>query len=203
MKTLIAATLALSALAAPVMAQTWQGQTYADGIATYDINGKVPTFCRFGSAGNGAAGLENATDANRSISLAEGDRTFNITALANPNDNTVQAAAGSFVFQRAVCNTGHTITARSINGGLKHTTIASTTAPFISTVPYSFNVNFGPASANQGTKPAAAGVNQVLVDNGAANAGAATFRFLLSAQDSLLLQGDYQDTVVLTLAPKA
>lgn len=201
MKKILLAAAALSTLAAPAMAQTWQGRTYADGIASYDIKGQVPTFCRFGAQGNGAAGLENATDSERSISLAEGDRTFNITNLANPNDNTVQAAAGSFVFQRAVCNTGYTISARSTNGGLKHTSIQTAAAPFITTVPYTFNMNFG--GGNQGTKPAVAGTNQVLVDNGTAHAGAATFRFLLSAQDSLLLRGDYQDTVVVTLAPKA
>ncbi|MEN5362277.1 hypothetical protein [Brevundimonas intermedia] len=199
MKKILLAAAALSTLAAPAMAQTWQGRTYADGVATYDIKGQVPTFCKFGSQGNRAAGLENATDSERSISLAEGDRTFNITNLANPNDNTVQAAAGSFIFERMVCNVGYTVTARSTNGGLKHATISTAAAPFITTVPYNFNINI---PGDQGTKPAAAGVAQMLADSGSAYAGAANFRFLLPARDSLLLRGDYQDTVVLTLTPK-
>ena len=200
MKKVLLIAAALSTMAAPAMAHTWKGKTYADGIATYDIKGEVPTFCRFGSQENHAAGLENTTDAARAISLAEGDRTFNITNLASPSDNTVQAAAGSFVFKRAVCNTGYTISATSTNGGLKHTSIATTTAPFLTVVPYSYNVDFG--AGNQGTKVASTSP-QTLVDNGAAHAGTATFRFLLAAQDSLLLKGDYQDTVVITLAPKA
>lgn len=200
MKKIILAAAALSTLAAPVMAQTWQNKTYADGVASYDIKGQVPTFCKFGSQGNKAAGLENATDSDRSISLAEGDRTFNITALANPNDNTVQAAAGSFLFERMVCNVGYTVSARSTNGGLKHTTITTAAAPFITTVPYNFNIN---VPGDQGTKAATAGVAQILADSGSAYAGGANFRFLLPARDSLLLKGDYQDTVVLTLTPKA
>lgn len=200
MKKILMTALALSALAAPAMAQTWQGKTYADGIATYDINATVATFCKFGASNNGAAGLINTTDADRSISLAEGDRTFNVN-LQDPNDNTVRSSAGSFVFQNAVCNTPYTVTARSTNGGLKHTTVTSAESAFLTTIPYGFNFVFG--GTNLGTKQAAAGVEQALVDGNAAHAGFAEFRFLISAQDKLLLQGDYTDTVQVVLKPKA
>ena len=200
MKKVLLIAAALSTMAAPAMAHNWKGKTYADGIATYDIKGVVPTFCRFGSENNKAAGLVNATDSDRTISLEEGDRTFNITNLASPSDNTVQAANGSFVFERAVCNTGYTISATSTNGGLKHTSIASTSAPFLTLVPYSYSMDFGGVSQ---TASVASTSPQTLVDSGVAHAGPATFSFTLSAQDSLLLKGDYQDTVVITLAPKA
>lgn len=200
MKKILMAALAVSTIAAPAMAQTWQGKTYADGIATYDINAEVDTFCKFGSSGNYAAGLINTTDADRAISLAEGDRTFNV-ALQDPNDNTVRSSAGSFVFPNAVCNTPYEVTARSTNGGLKHTEITSAESAFLTTVPYNFNFVFG--GTNLGTKPAVAGTEQALVDGTAAHAGFAEFRFLIPAQDRLLLEGDYTDTVQVVLKPKA
>lgn len=199
MKKILIAALALSTLAAPAMAQTWQGKAYADGVATYDINAKVDTFCKFGATGNHAA-VTNGTDADRSISLAEGDRSFNLN-LQNPADNTVLEARAAFIFPNAVCNTPYEVTARSDNGGLKHTTVTTAETAFLTSIPYGFNFVFG--GTNLGHKQAAAGVAQSLVDGTAAHAGQAEITFLVAAQDRLLLKGAYTDTVQVVLKPKA
>jgi len=199
MKKILMAALALSTLAAPAMAQTWQGKAYADGVATYDINAKAAPFCKFGT-NNNDAGQVNAVGSNRSISLAEGDRTFDLD-IQNPNDNTVRAATISFVFNHAVCNAPFTVKANSTEGGLKYRgTFTGSSNDFLTVIPYNYNMNFGPG--NTGDKAAATG-GQVLVDSAVAHAGSATLRFWVNAQDKLLLQGAYTDTVQVVMTPKA
>lgn len=197
MKKILMTAMALSVMAAPAMAETWKGKAYADGAATYDINAKAGEFCRFGT-NNNDAGLVNATASNRSISLAEGDRTFDL-AIQDTSDNTVRYASASFVFNHAVCNMPFTVTANSTNGGLKYGGDVTGSADFLTLVPYNFNMNFVTGS---GDKAATVGT-QTLIDSNTARAASATLRFWVNAQDKLLLKGDYTDTVVVVMAPKA
>ncbi|WP_292033169.1 MULTISPECIES: hypothetical protein [unclassified Brevundimonas] len=199
MKKILMAALALSTLAAPVMAQTWQGKTYADGVATYDVNAKAASFCKFGT-NNNDAGQVNAAGSNRSISLAEGDRTFNMD-VQNPSDNTVRAATISFVFNHAVCNAPFTVKATSTNGGMKYSgSFTGSTNDFLTVIPYAYSLNFG--GGGDGHLLATTG-QRTLLDSSTARAGSATLRFSVDPQDKLLLQGDYTDNVVVTMTPKA
>lgn len=197
MKKILMAALALSTLAAPAMAQTWQGKAYADGVATYDVNAAAASFCKFGTNNNDAA-LTNATGSNRSISLAEGDRTYNMN-VQNTSDNTVRAAEASFVFNHAVCNAPFTVKANSTNGGMKYNGAFTGSSDFLTLIPYAYSLNFGGGGA--GTLQATTG-GQTLLDSSTARAGSATIRFSVNPQDSLLLQGDYTDTVQVVMTPK-
>ena len=201
MKKIIIAALALSTLAAPAMAENWTNKAYKDGIATYDLNASVDTFCKFGATDNRGVSSNGGTDVHREMGLEEGDRTFNLN-LQDKNNNTVLAARAAFIFPNAVCNTPFEVTAQSTNGGLKHTAIATAANPaFTTLITYGYNFVFG-GNSGTGHKQAAT-TAQVLLDGTVATAGQAEMTFLVGAQDKLLLQGDYQDTVVVRLTPKS
>ena len=196
-KFLLAAAAASVLSATPAMAADWQGNTYGqDAIGVYDVSSTVSTFCKFGTS-NGAGGTVNATvDTNSGNGAAEADGRF-LLNIQNPNDDTVQTAYGEYHIGYAVCNTPFAMKLNSANGGLLASN-TTTDTDFILNVPY--QVNFVFDGNGGGTYPINAGETTLTTVN-QATAGAADVTLGVYAQDKLLVEGTYSDTLVAGLYP--
>ena len=200
-KTLMMAAAAATMIAAPAFAQTpGAGTQYADGIATYEFRAPVVNFCKFGSAGNGDLAGSNVTTFDRAISVAEGDRGFNVN-IQNPADNTVQGASGGFVFAQAQCNTRFNVTSTSTNAGLQSSYSGNASAAFLRKVPYQIAFARGASGANTRSDLQDVASTNTLISNADPYAGAMSFQFAVRPNGGLLLAGSYTDTVVVTMAP--
>lgn len=194
MKKILMLASAVAMIAAPAFAQS-----YADGLASYTINSNVPSFCKFGSTGNGFGEIRGGNPG--AVDAANGDATF-VMNIQNPVDNTVLNVGGEFKFSNAQCNTAFTITATSTNGGLKNT--ATTSDPlFTNNVHYIYAMKFDGINNHSDAYPADAGKAIKLIDSDEARAGNAQFDFTVPGSQKLLLAGAYTDTVLITLSPKS
>lgn len=196
---------AAALVASPAAAQTsstWQGQTYEDGFATYQITAPVNSFCKFGATGNQTVLGQNAQNGgsiNNGVNPG-GDAAFTFD-IQNDNDNTVQRADARFDFARFVCNSPFTVTATTTNGGLLNSSQSTTDEDFLERVPYKvlYTNENNPGSGNYTT---ISGPGTVLLQNSSqATAGAANFSIQVDPIDKLVLQGTYSETILLTMAP--
>lgn len=195
---LAAAAAAFSA--APASAQTWQNQTYEDGFATYRLTASNASFCKFGSSGNATVNGPNSSAGgtiNNGVNPG-GDAAY-VFDIQNDNDNTVQAADAAFDFARFVCNSPYTLSATSANGGLQSTQTTSDD-DFAQNIPVYLGARLDTAEyAAVDFTPG--NRSQRIGESTEARAGTARIFFGVRAMDKLVLQGTYQDTLTLTLAP--
>jgi hypothetical protein len=182
-------------------AATWQGQTYDDNLASYKLSATNATFCKFGNAGNSAAsGGDSSTTFSEAHNsgYAGGDAAY-VLDIQNDGDNTVRAASANFDFARFVCNTPFAVKASSSNGGLKSANSTSD-SDFVSLIAYNINVTM---DGVEGSQKNISTSNQDVLTSTEARAGAAQVRIRVPAQDKLVLQGAYNDVVLLTMTPNA
>jgi opacity protein-like surface antigen len=198
MKKLLFAALAASTLSTPAFAADWQGKTYGqDAIGVYDLSASVDTFCKFGTS-NSAFGLVNmpTADTNYLGGANEADGRF-VMDIQKDDDDTVQAAIGGYMIGYAVCNTPFTMKLNSLNGGLKSANTTSDT-DFIQLVPYRVGFNFDGHGASSQFLPA----GDTVVDTvNEATAASANIGIVVPAQDKLLIEGAYTDTLTASLIP--
>jgi hypothetical protein len=182
-------------------AATWTGQTYDDNLASYKLSATNATFCKFGNAGNSA---ENGGDSSTTFSeghnggYAGGDAAY-VLDIQNDGDNTVRKASAKFKFARFVCNTPFAVNVSSSNGGLKSANSTSD-QDFVSLIAYKVDVTMDGVA---GSEKSITTSNQALLTSTEARAGAAEVRIEVPAQDKLVLQGAYNDVVLLTMTPNA
>jgi hypothetical protein len=200
-KTLMLAT-AVAMFAAPALAQTpGLGTQYSDHISTFQVNAPVANFCKFGSVGNeGRGGLNVTSNGNNSYGNGAdmGDQAF-VVDIQKDDDNTIQAANGSFSYAQAQCNTLYSVTTTSTNGGLAAEYQGPAAAAFAKTVNY--EIAFETTISKAATAYQQVASTNTLISSGTPFAGAATFRFNIPASPKLLLAGTYRDELRLTMSP--
>ena len=191
--------------ASPSMAAVWQGHTFSDTLAGYQLNAPVNTFCAFGTEDNQAIAGTNVTTANGAFSagLPGADGNF-VLDIQNDNDDTVQGAHASYKIKRAVCNTAFNITMGSVNGGLKSSN-TTTDTDFTLLVPYTTQYNFdGVDTGAIASNTVVGGLGaHVVKSSSQATAGELNIDIVVSAMDKLLVKGNYSDIVWLTVVPTA
>lgn len=190
MKKLLILALASSAMVATPAAAADFGQ---DAIGWYDLDADVDSFCLFGT--DNAAGNTNNATISGVNGEADGDIVFDIQ---DDDDNTVQNASATYRINNAVCNEAFTVTARSTHGGLKSPTAVVDT-DFINLVPYTAQFLF---DGSDGAETAvAAGSDVTLLNSPHAKAGLARLRLKVNNSNDLLLEGAYDDFLVVSMLP--
>jgi hypothetical protein len=201
MKKYLIAFAATSMMAAPALADApdYQTATYGhDAVGIYSHKADTHTFCRFGTDNVGSSNTGETVDTTGGGGATEADGTFNFTHLQNPNNDTVQHVSGKYSLNNIVCNTPFTVTANSVNGGLKSANTTSDTA-FATLIPYQIQFLFdGLLGANIYT---VAQGNQNLLVGHEARAGAGSLNIYTQPSSKLVLQGGYSDTVTLSMTP--
>jgi hypothetical protein len=190
MKKLLILALASSAVLATPAAAADFGQ---DAIGWYNLDADVDSFCLFGT--NNTAGATNNASITSTNGEADGDIVFDIQ---DNDDNTVQNATATYRINNAVCNEAFTVTAKSQNGGLKSpTTVVDT--DFINLVPYTAQFLF---DGNDGTpQNVVAGTDVELLNSPHAQAGLARLRLKVNNSNDLLLEGAYDDFLIVSMLP--
>lgn len=207
MKKLLLAGAALALIAGPVAAQDtggYAGQSYGqDAAAWWSLNAEVGQFCKLNSAGGVTDNPTNATFTGGAFgpsggSSAEADGTVNLD-IQNDSDNTIRLAGLGVTYGKSQCNMPFTVSADSLNGGLKSDTTTND-EDFVETVDYDLDVRFDrfysgleQASAVQGGAP--------IGTHPEAAAGDFRIGVRVNAQDDLLLEGTYSDFLKITMTP--
>lgn len=181
---------------------SWAGLTYGqDAQGWYSLNADVETFCKFGTNNTGGTGQNSTVTAGPSAqggSASEGDGHFEFD-LQNLNDNTVNAASGTYNMGHAVCNTPFTIQGSSAQGGLRSSTTTSDT-DFVQLIPYNAAINFDGVAGNH-TFQSGSAENSPQLPGTEARAGAVALTLSVQAMGQLMLQGSYTDQLTVTMSP--
>ena len=191
----ILAPLALLALASPALAQTT--------TVTRDlpVTGRVPRTCAL-QPGKIAPGSIN------NFAGLDGD-TLRIVQFTDPTTLDVRAASATVTFD-AVCNFPHQVRIESQNNGLWpiDERVSDRPGDFAYAVPYTAEVNWGPASGQfDATAKVRALTQKVIVVNDPV-AGQFNLRINIAAGASNvathapLVAGNYTDTVRIFLEPR-
>ncbi len=190
--------------AAPAAAQNYSQLTYGqDAIGIINLEASVGRFCRFGTV-NTAGSRNNAANGGNSQGLttnaSEADGRF-ILDIQNPNNNSIRAADAEYFYENFTCNSAFTVTAVSQNGGLKSNNTTSDPA-FTSLVRYNIDGGFDNLGAGARAIPGP-GVPTTLITSQEARAGNGSIFVGVIVENKQLLQGAYNDTLTITMAPTA
>ncbi len=167
-----------------------------DAEGWYAIQATGQRFCRFGTNNSGQNGANSVVTTDGFGGAAEADGTFTFD-IQDDNNNTLQAASGSYRINNVVCNTPFTVTARSDNGGLQSTNTTNDSA-FVELVKYTVTFQFENLTGSQTSQTTAA----TLFSSPEARAGQATLTVATQANTTqLILQGAYSDKLTLTMTP--
>jgi hypothetical protein len=203
MKKFLLAGAAIALIAGPAAAQNWQAQSYGnDGAAWWAVGADVDTFCKLNAAApsiNAYRSVATPGANGQGGSAANSDGTL-ILDIQEPATNTIQNASAFITYANSQCNTTFTVTGNSLNGGLRNTETVTTDPAFVALVPYNVGVQFG--AQNTGGA-AAAGNFSLNWTPQQATAGDFRFSVDVPAANRLLLEGEYNDFLKVTMAPVA
>jgi hypothetical protein len=199
----VAASTLLSAGAAS--AQTAFG---SDALSSWTVTANAGEFCRLTTAR--AVNPNNATVTPGSntaggISALEGDGTAVLNLQTD--QNTIRGASFEVWMDDSVCNTNHTVTIRSANGGLKYTGSfvpePVSAARFATLIPYTSS--FGFRNNNKGVSYFSNQSGTSTVTSGVAGPTADIANIGVTVQPSnlLLIEGEYTDNVYYSIVPQA
>lgn len=135
--------------------------------------------------------------------FAQGARDNEIVGLANPANDTVNAVRIDLPFT-VQCNSPVRVAMVSNNGGLKHVGPGTSDPAFTALVPYDAVVSMPSGQAALRCTSGAMASDQAACSARTAepvSAGRGRIAVSVPAQDRLLLAGQYQDRVTLTLTP--
>lgn len=190
-KLMIAALTATALMSTPAFAQT------RDGIGQFALSAPIATFCEFGTVGNSFTQANSAGvsgDHSEGFAGADGRVVFGLQNTAN---NTVNAAFARFVIPTVICNTAFSVSANSVNGGLK---TAQTTSDTDFTSLVNYNVDMKIDGIGNAPTQVAVG-DQTLFTSPEARAGAGQITIDVPPSSKLLIEGTYLDTVTFTMTP--
>jgi hypothetical protein len=197
---MLAAVPSALAFAAPATAQNYNALNYGqDAIGIINLEANVASFCRFGTV-NSAASRNNTGSTAETTNTSEADGRF-VLNIQNPANNTIKDADAEYFYKDFTCNSAFTVSAVSANGGLKSNNTTSDPA-FTSLVRYNIDGGFDGIAAGARAIPAA-GVPTTLVSSNEARAGDGSIFVGVIKENKQLLQGAYNDTLTITMAPKA
>jgi hypothetical protein len=197
---ILASVPSIFAFAAPAAAQDYRTMTYGqDAIGVIQLEANVGSFCRFGSV-NTAASRNNTGSTAETTNASEADGRF-VLNIQNPNNNTIKDADAEYFYKDFTCNSAFTVSAVSQNGGLKSNNTTSDPA-FTSLVRYNIDGGFDGIAAGARAIPAA-GQPTTLISSNEARAGDGSIFVGVIKENKQLLQGAYNDTLTITMAPKA
>lgn len=200
MKTILLAGAALALIAGSASAQSYGTATYGnDGIAVWQLNADVDTFCKLGAVPTTRRSNATVTpgDNGRGGTAANGDGTIDFN-IQNPSNNTIQAAAAAVTYAQSQCNTTFNVTAQSENGGLENNDFASFDTEFTDLVPYNVGIVFDGANGYQGNLSG----TSTLISNQQPTAGDFEIRVNVAQNtNELLLEGEYTDYLIVTMQP--
>jgi len=192
--------LLVLALASSAMIATPAAAADLDGIGAYEVTADVDSYCVFGQEDNrwGESQTNDVlADGNFSQQCAGADGAVEFDIQAD--DNTVQAAQATYVIDRAICNEAFNVSIQSDNGGLK-TPATTSDDDFTSLVGYNVRLNF---DGTTGATLDATAATQTLFTSTEAKAGPARLRIRVPASDDLLLEGSYEDVLLMVMQPNA
>jgi hypothetical protein len=166
--------------------------------ANYTLTGNAAVFCQLDTAD--ASNRAVGTNVTITTSNGTSSGTVAIDQFQGPND-FANAWFSHIDLTNSICNTNYSVTAKSLNGGLKNGTSANPGTQFTNKEDYSIKVAFGKNSGTTQASSATAGSGVTLIGNGDPAKGDFYFEFNGAADNSkALLAGSYQDAVLITMA---
>ena len=179
-------TLALAALAAQAATEPSRADTPSASMS-FSVTGNAVPVCLLGamSPGGGAA---NATYSTNQISL---------TQFIDPSSALVNASTMTLQTSNAMCNYNAYVTLTSQNGGLTSSNASGVVSgTFLTSVPYTVTAQWGSLNVTLDTTNSN---KKVQVPVGGANVGPLSLTFATQKSSTPVVQGNYQDTVTLTI----
>jgi hypothetical protein len=167
--------------------------TYAADSASSEltISGTSPQICQMPDPS--ATNTGNASYTNAEIT---------VTNLVNPQDATVQSWSASLNYTEVMCNYAAVLSLKSQNGGM--TVIGTQTTPvggqFLTKVDYTATAKWGSLSELV-LNTSSDGVEPVSLQTAGANKADLTVDIETDASNIPLLEGQYQDTLIIKVGP--
>jgi hypothetical protein len=167
-----------------------QALAQESGSTQITVTGTAPKVCVLPApVTTGTA--TNATFASNAI---------NITQFVDPNTALVTPSSLSLQFPNTLCNYSANVSLKSQNGGLISSngmTVASGSGAFLQNVPYTANLSWGSFNLALDTTSA----HSTVVSNPTSGATAGNLTLTIATQASSLpvVQGTYQDTLMLKI----
>lgn len=203
MRTLMVSVAALGLMAGNASAFDWTSVSYGhDAAAWWAVESSADPICLSGHSTDGGSSLNasvvpGANGIGGTSVETDGTVTFDLQGV----NDTILAATARIESERALCNTSFTINVQSNNGGLYNPDGAPAALPFLSTIPYDIRASFEGVVVNTDSASATgAGVTSAA----SGGPGAGTFRIRLdvdAANNRLMVAGDYDDFLRVTIAP--
>jgi hypothetical protein len=180
-----------------------------DGVSQIYIDGTSNLYCELGPASAGTGNNSTANFTNGAIGNQDGNggETRNANSsdgvvffnLQNANNDQVQAANQNVLYTGSICNTTFNVRVHSANGGL--TFSGPGAAGFTSNVPYTVTVAFGAKTGSNTAANLQPSNGLDLIQADPPSVGTFTLGLSVASSSDLLLNGDYQDNVLVTMGP--
>lgn len=176
----------LAALGTQAAIEPSQADTPSASI-NFTVTGVAVPVCLLGPA-TATGGATNATYAANTITL---------TQFIDPSTALVTASTMPIQISNAMCNYNAWLSVSSQNGGLTSTNASSVVGgTFLTTVPYTVQASWGNLSVNLDTST---GNKVAKVQAAGANVGALSLTFATQQSTIPVVQGTYQDIVIVKI----